>query len=74
MKTNAIYDGAWRDLQVAVRSENIHRIIQAAEHLAYAARTVQLDQQQQSEEDKVLPLGQKPYQSVVTYEGPAKYK
>lgn len=43
MKTNAQFDGAWRDLMVARRSENIVRIQQAAEQVAYAARMLQLD-------------------------------
>ena len=46
MRTNAIFDQAWHDLQAARRLEDIDEVINAAERLAYAAHMVKLEQQQ----------------------------
>lgn len=65
MKTNVLFDEAWRELQAARRSENIDEIISAIARLQRGARMMKLDQQQQNEENKL---------AVNPFDGPIKYQ
>lgn len=47
MKTNAQFDEAWRQLQVAYRSEDLDLLDAASERLTHAVRMMQLDRQLQ---------------------------
>lgn len=54
MKTNSMFDQAWRELQIARRSEDIHELIRAIGRLQHAARLMKLDELTKHDEEGCL--------------------
>ena len=53
MKTTFAFEEAWRQLQVARRSENIEQIVDAARQFLHQASLLVLDERQHDEENKL---------------------